>query len=83
MESLNFQISYAIYGLVAGFSILLLVGLILLPLVLLAWFVLVIVWHGQGGERRGLPLPADLPAGQLSQQQVADHGVGEQPAAQW
>ena len=37
------QISYAIYGLVAGFSILLLVGVILLPLVLLAWFVLVIV----------------------------------------
>jgi hypothetical protein len=42
-EALNMQISYAIYGLVAGFSILLLVGVILLPLVLLAWFVLVIV----------------------------------------
>ena len=42
-EALNMQISYAIYGVVAGFSIILLVGIILLPLVLLAWFVLMIV----------------------------------------
>jgi len=42
-EALNMQISYAIYGLVAGFLIILLVGILLLPLVLLAWFVLMIV----------------------------------------
>src|SRR5205823_976179 len=42
-EALNFQISYTIYGIVAGFSIILLVGLLLLPLVLLAWFVLMVV----------------------------------------
>jgi uncharacterized protein len=42
-EALNMQISYLIYGAVAGFSILLLVGLVLLPLVMLAWFVLMIV----------------------------------------
>jgi uncharacterized Tic20 family protein len=42
-EALNMQISYLIYGLVAGFSIILLVGIILLPLVMLAWLVLMIV----------------------------------------
>ena len=34
-EVLNFQISMTIYAIVAGFSILLLVGIVLLPLVLL------------------------------------------------
>ena len=42
-EALNFNISYLIYGLVAGISIILLIGLVLLPAVLIAWFVLVIV----------------------------------------
>jgi hypothetical protein len=42
-EALNMQISYLVYGLVAGFSIILLVGLVLLPLVMLAWLVLMIV----------------------------------------
>ena len=42
-EALNMQISYAIYGVVAGLSIIVLVGLFLLPAVLLAWFVLMIV----------------------------------------
>ena len=42
-EALNFNISYMIYGFVAGLSIILLVGLVLLPIVLVLWFVLVIV----------------------------------------
>ncbi|MEN8235584.1 MAG: DUF4870 domain-containing protein [Actinomycetota bacterium] len=42
-EALNFNISYMIYGFVAAVSIILLVGLILLPVVLVMWFVLVIV----------------------------------------
>jgi uncharacterized protein len=42
-EALNMQISYLIYGVVAGFSILLLIGLLLLPIVGLAWLVLMIV----------------------------------------
>ncbi|MEP7090375.1 MAG: DUF4870 domain-containing protein [Nocardioidaceae bacterium] len=42
-ESLNMQISYTVYGVVAGFSLLLLVGLVLLPLVGVMWFVFVIV----------------------------------------
>ena len=42
-EALNMQISYLVYGLVAGFSIILLIGLVLLPLVMLAWLILMIV----------------------------------------
>jgi uncharacterized Tic20 family protein len=42
-EALNFQISYAIYFTVAGFSIILLIGLLLLPIVGIAWLVLMIV----------------------------------------
>jgi uncharacterized Tic20 family protein len=42
-EALNMQISYLLYSLVAGISIILLIGLFLLPAVGLAWFVLMIV----------------------------------------
>jgi uncharacterized protein len=42
-EALNMQISYLVYGLVAGFSIILLIGIVLVPLVMLAWLVLMIV----------------------------------------
>jgi hypothetical protein len=42
-DALNFNISFLIYGLVAGISIILLVGLILLPAVLVTWFILVIM----------------------------------------
>ncbi len=42
-EALNFNISFLIYGIVATFSIIFLVGLLLLPVVLISWFVLVIV----------------------------------------
>ncbi len=41
-EALNFNISFIIYGILAGLSILLLVGFILLPAVLITWFVLTI-----------------------------------------
>ena len=42
-EALNFNLSIMIYGILAALAIILLVGLILLPIVLVAWFVLVIV----------------------------------------
>lgn len=42
-EALNFNISFMIYGIAAAISIILLVGLILLPVVFVTWFVLVIV----------------------------------------
>ncbi len=41
-EALNFNVSFLIYGVVAALSILLLVGILLLPAVLVTWFVLVI-----------------------------------------
>jgi uncharacterized protein len=42
-EALNMQISYLIYFLVAGLSLLLLVGFILLPVVGVTWLVLMVV----------------------------------------
>jgi uncharacterized Tic20 family protein len=42
-EALNMQISYLLYFFAAGLSVLLLIGVILLPLVGLAWLVLMIV----------------------------------------
>lgn len=42
-EVVNFNISWSIYMLVAAFSILMLVGFLLLPLVALAWLILVIL----------------------------------------
>ncbi|CAN5583953.1 DUF4870 domain-containing protein [soil metagenome] len=42
-EALNMQLSYLIYFLVAGFSLILLIGVILLPLVGAAWLVLMII----------------------------------------
>ncbi len=42
-EALNFNISFMIYSLAAGLAIFVLIGVVLLPIVLIAWFVLVIV----------------------------------------
>ena len=42
-EALNFNISFLIYGIASALLILLLVGLVLLPVVFVTWFVLVIV----------------------------------------
>jgi uncharacterized Tic20 family protein len=42
-EALNFQIAYLVYFVVAGVSIVALVGLLLLPIVAVAWLVLMIV----------------------------------------
>ena len=42
-EALNFNISMTIYAIVATILILLIVGIFLLPVVLLAWFVLTIM----------------------------------------
>src|SRR3954452_14559197 len=42
-EALNMQLSYLIYFLVAGFSIILLIGLVLLPVVAVSWLVLMIL----------------------------------------
>ena len=42
-EALNFNISFLIYGVASALLILVLVGLVLLPIVFVTWFVLVIV----------------------------------------
>jgi uncharacterized Tic20 family protein len=42
-EVLNFQISYTIYALVAGALTLVLIGCFLLPILLIAWVVLIII----------------------------------------
>lgn len=42
-EVLNFQISFAIYGLIAFLSFFVLIGFILLPVVVVAWIVFVII----------------------------------------
>lgn len=42
-EALNFNISYLLYAIVAGISVILLIGLLALPAVFIAWFVLVIL----------------------------------------
>lgn len=42
-EALNMQISYLIYGVVAGLSIIVLIGLVLFPIVMVAWVVLMII----------------------------------------
>ena len=42
-EALNFNISFLIYGIASALLIILLVGILLLPIVFVTWFVLVIV----------------------------------------
>ena len=57
-EALNFNISFLIYGIVSAVLIIFLIGLILLPAVLITWFVLVIVAavKAGAGERYRYPL---------------------------
>ncbi|MEN8115073.1 MAG: DUF4870 domain-containing protein [Actinomycetota bacterium] len=59
-EALNFNISYMIYGFVAAVSIILLVGLVLLPVVLVAWFVLVIVATAKASADEFYEYPATI-----------------------
>lgn len=42
-EALNFNISFLLYGIASALLIIVLVGLLLLPIVFVTWFVLVIV----------------------------------------
>ncbi len=48
-EAVNFNISFLLYAIVSAVLVLLLVGVILLPLVLLTWFVLVMVASVKAG----------------------------------
>ena len=61
-EALNFNISFLIYGFVAAASILLVVGILLLPIVFVTWFVLVIrgALKASAGEYYRYPLTMRL-----------------------
>ena len=61
-EALNFNISFLIYGLVSAVAIVFLIGLVLLPIVFVTWFVLVIVAavRAAGGEYYRYPLTMRL-----------------------
>lgn len=43
VNALNFNLSFLVYAIAAGISIFVLIGFLLLPVVLLVWFVLVII----------------------------------------
>jgi len=49
-EAVNFNISFLIYGVVSAVLIIFVVGLLLLPLVFVTWFVLVIVASVKAGS---------------------------------
>ena len=57
-EALNFNISMLLWLFISGFLVLVLVGLILLPVLLVTWFVLVIVAsiRASNGEQYRYPL---------------------------
>jgi uncharacterized Tic20 family protein len=61
-EVVNFNISWSIYMLVAAFSILALVGIVLFPLVALAWLILVILGavNASNGKFHRYPLTIRL-----------------------
>lgn len=49
-EVLNFNISWLIYGLIAALSFLVLIGIILVPVVAVAWVILVIIGSIKASE---------------------------------
>ncbi len=57
-EALNFNISFLLYGIASALLIILLVGILLLPVVFVTWFVLVIVAavKASAGEHYRYPL---------------------------
>ena len=57
-EALNFNLSFLIYGLVAAAAIILLIGIVLLPVVLVTWFILTIAAavHTSSGSMYEYPL---------------------------
>lgn len=59
-EALNFNISWAIYATVAAFSIFVLIGFVLLPLVCIAWLVLVIIASIKASEGKFYRYPLTI-----------------------
>ncbi len=59
-ESMNFQISMTIYTIVAGIMIIILIGFVLVPLLILANFVLVIIASVKASDRESYRYPVNL-----------------------
>lgn len=60
LEALNFQISFTIYAFVAGLSIFILIGLILLPLVVIAGIVFTVIGAINASEGKAYRYPFNL-----------------------
>jgi uncharacterized Tic20 family protein len=60
VEALNFQLSFLIYFIVAGISILLVIGFVLLPIVGVVWLVLMIVAAVQSSGGRDYRYPLTI-----------------------
>ncbi|MPZ96189.1 MAG: DUF4870 domain-containing protein [Propionibacteriales bacterium] len=58
VEALNFQLSFLLYAIVAAFSLLLLIGLLLLPVVGVLWLVFMVIAavRSSNGEPYRYPL---------------------------
>ncbi len=59
-EALNFNISFMLYGIAAAIAIIFLIGLLLLPAVLVTWFVLAIYGATQASAGRYYRYPLTL-----------------------
>ena len=60
-EALNFNISFLLYGVASALLIIVLVGLVLLPIVFVTWFVLVIVASVKASAGEDYRYPLTIP----------------------
>lgn len=59
-EALNFNISMMLWLFLAGFAILILIGIVLLPVLFVTWFVLVIIAAVRASDGRGYQYPLTI-----------------------
>ena len=59
-EAVNFNISWLIYGIVAGLSIFILIGILLAPAVLIAWLILVVIGAIKASEGKIYRFPLTI-----------------------
>ena len=59
-EAVNFQISMTIYLVIAGFLVVVLIGLVIIPLLLVAWFALVAIASIRASNEQVYRYPATI-----------------------
>ncbi len=59
-EAVNFNLSWLIYGIVAGLSIFILIGILLAPAVLIAWLILVVLGAIKASEGKIYRFPLTI-----------------------